>query len=87
MSYRYEDIRPQLFTEKGSVTFTEIRDRVHQMLSATGAFQMEKAWVGVYGDDWLRLACVDRLVELGEIREVMQLGVVAGQHRVFVKRG
>jgi hypothetical protein len=37
------------------------------------------------GDTWDMLACMDRLVELGEIREVTMNGDVAGQHRVFVK--
>jgi hypothetical protein len=36
------------------------------------------------GDSWTMLACMDRLVELGEIREVPQSGV-AGQDRIFVK--
>jgi hypothetical protein len=31
------------------------------------------------------LACVDRLVELGEIREVTQPNTVAGQDRIFTK--
>ena len=31
----------------------------------------------------IHLACVDRLVELGEIKEITN-GGVAGQHRVFI---
>lgn len=38
---------------------------------------------GCGSDDWLRLACMDRLVEMREIREVTE-GDVPGQHRVFV---
>jgi hypothetical protein len=36
------------------------------------------------GDSWTMLACVDRLVELGEIREIVQADV-PGQYRVFVE--
>lgn len=37
------------------------------------------------GESWVRMAMVDRLVELGEIREVKQEGYVAGQRRIFTK--
>lgn len=39
---------------------------------------------GSSGDSWLLLACVDRLVELGELREIPQTHT-AGQDRIFVK--
>jgi hypothetical protein len=44
---------------------------------------MEVAIAGI-GDSWQRIACVDRLVELGEIREITNPNEVAGQHRIFV---
>ena len=34
---------------------------------------MQKAISGVTGDIWLHLACVDRLVELKEIREAKKI--------------
>ena len=84
--YRYSDIKPKLFTEDGSVMFTKIRDRVKRLLAESGAFTMGAAIrVAGGGDSWTMLACVDRLVELGEIREVTEPGVVAGQDRVFVE--
>lgn len=39
---------------------------------------------GKLGHDWEALACMDRLVELGELREITGPNVM-GQHRVFVK--
>lgn len=39
---------------------------------------------GVTGDSWEMMARVDRLVELGEIREITGSNV-AGQDRVFVE--
>ena len=44
---------------------------------------MSKAINCVGSDSWMMLACVDRLVELKEIREVTGNNV-AGQHRVFM---
>ncbi len=85
MSYLYEDIRPRLFTEEGSVTFTRIRDHIKYLLSVAGAVRMLEAIKVGSGDSWTLLACVDRMIELGEIREVGDSPNVAGQHRVFVK--
>lgn len=81
--YKYEEIRPRLFTEDGQVMFLKIRDSVHHLLGVSGSFRMEEAITGFFGNTWDMIACVDRLVELGEIREITT-GGVAGQHRVFV---
>lgn len=79
--YRYEDMREGLFTDAGQRVFLEIRDRVHELLKTAGAFSMAGAFTT--GDTWMMMASVDRLVELGEIREIAQ-GDVAGQDRIFV---
>ena len=39
---------------------------------------------GATGDTWLMLACLDYLVERGELREITAGMDVAGQHRVYV---
>lgn len=82
--YDYKKQKQEIFTESGSVMFIKIRDNVKKLLNVSGAFMMQNAISGVCtGDSWTMLACVDRLVELGEIRELTQ--DCAGQHRVFVK--
>lgn len=81
--YDYETEKPRIFTEEGQVKFLTIRDNVQRLLKAAGAFQLDHAITGVCGDTWVMLACIDRLVELKEIREVTGNNV-AGQHRVFV---
>lgn len=80
--YKYSEAKPRLFTEDGQKMFLAIRDNVHRLLKLAGAVRMEEAMCGG-GSSWDMLACVDRLVELGEIREITN-GDVAGQHRVFV---
>lgn len=82
--YNYDEIKPTLFTEQGQVMFLKIRDKVKTLIDSAGAVRMNEAISGTCGDSWQQLACVDRLVELGEIREI-SLDGVAGQHRVFVK--
>ena len=84
MSYNYQTEKPKIFTEQGQKNFLKVRDHVHKMLKESGAFTMEKALVGISGDSWTQLAYVDRLVELGEIREINQEGYVPGRYRVFV---
>lgn len=83
--YSYETERSKLFTEEGQVRFLRIRDRVFELLAKSGAVQMGNAIATSAGDSWEMMACVDRMVELGEIYEVRNPVSTAGQHRVFCK--
>ncbi len=82
--YSYADQKKNIFTEDGQVMFLKIRDHVNGLLAIAGALTMERAITGRSGDSWDMLACIDRLVELGEIREVTGQDV-AGQHRIFTR--
>jgi hypothetical protein len=57
---------------------------VKKTLSAAGAIRMEEAIAVAGGGSWTMLACIDRMVELGEIREIKQADVFC-QHRVFIE--
>jgi hypothetical protein len=81
MPYSYKEQREAIFTEKGQVLFLKMRDAVKKHLEMSGAVMAGNAMVT--GDVWEMLACLDRMVELGEIREVTGPDVM-GQHRVFV---
>ena len=80
--YKYQDLKPTIFTEEGQMVFLEIRDTVKKILKQSGAISMGSAMSGA-GDSWKRMACVDRLVEIGELKEI-KYGECAGQHRIFV---
>ena len=82
--YKYEEQKQGIFTESGQEMFLSIRDKSKQLLKQAGCFKMGNVISGQVGDTWQMLACVDRLVELGEIREIEQNGAVAGQDRIFV---
>jgi len=83
--YKYEDVRSRLFDDEGQRMVLRVRDFVHKTLAVAGAVRLDKAMDSAGGgDSWTMIASVDRLVELGEIREVPQSGV-AGQDRIFVK--
>ncbi len=81
--YVYKTEKPKIFTEQGVDDFIKVRDEVYRLLGNAGAFKMFSAHKKVSGDSWLMMAYVDRLVELGEIREITG-NDVAGQDRVFV---
>ncbi len=83
--YKYEEQKPRLFTDEGQRMFLQIRDRMNEHLDNAGACRMQEAISGAYGDSWMMLACVDRMVELGEIYELTYPQKVAGQYRVFVR--
>ena len=86
MSYEYDKTRPGLFTEEGQVMFVKIRDRAFEILRTSSCFMMGDVISAVSsGDTWLRLACVDRMVELGDVVEITGNADVAAQHRVFMR--
>lgn len=87
MSYVYETQKKNLFNPEGMKLFAGIRDQVRKLLELAGAVDMAHAMrlpEGVGGaDSWQMMACVDMLVENGELQEVPQEGDIPGQHRLF----
>ena len=84
--YNYNEEKHKIFTEEGQREFIKVRDRAKKLLDEGGAFKMFSALKDISGDAWQMMAYVDRLVELGEIREITE-NEVAGQNRVFVVNG
>jgi len=83
MSYSYEAEKAALFTDEGQRNFLKVRDFCQRMLKEAGAVRADKAmnhWGS--GSSWTMLAAMDRLVEIGELREITSN--TWGQHRVFV---
>jgi len=85
MPYDYQTEKPKLFTDEGQRLFLKIRDKVKRLLGAAGAFRLGNAMQNISGDGWTIIACVDRLVELDEIRELHRSVSVDGQDRVFIE--
>lgn len=87
--YKYVEQKHWIFTEEGQVVFLKIRDEVDKLLSASGAISMLCAISDASSDPWHDMACVDRLVELGEIVEVERNypEAVRAQDRIFTRRG
>jgi len=67
MGYSYEAEKQQLFTDKGQVQFLKIRDQVNRILKEAGAVRCQEALGMMTGSSWEHLACLDRMVELGEL--------------------
>lgn len=84
MSYDYKAERPHLFTEDGVVMFTKIRDEAFRLCRLAGCVRADKLMNKAGGGStWLMIACMDRLIELGELVEVTATNSVMGQHRIF----
>lgn len=81
MAYEYQVERPKIFTEEGTQMLLKVRSTVEQLIKKSGCFHADKAWAGVSGDSWTRIACLDYLVELGELSEVKR--DTWGQYRIF----
>lgn len=80
--YNYEDKKESLFTDEGQRVFLKVRDTVNKHLQQSGAVRLQEAISTTSGDSWRRIACLDRMVELGEVREVTSLNT-ASQYRIF----
>jgi len=84
--YKYEDLKQEVLKEKNQKDFLRVRDNVDRLLSLSSVFIMEDAIKVVSGDNWTQMAYVDRLVELGEIREIpTDQSKASAQHRVFIR--
>jgi hypothetical protein len=83
MSYNYAEYRASVFTEEGVTMLLKIRDKTRRLLAEAGAARCDKMIAGCAGLNWNMLACVDRLVEMGEIYEIPNTKSTAGQHRLF----
>ena len=68
--YIYTEQKEILFTDVGQRGFLKVRDNVRNLLEIAGAFEAGKAWEGISESSWFLLTCMDRLVELREIKEL-----------------
>lgn len=83
MAYDYQTERPWLFTDEGQREFLKVRDRAFFLAEQAGAFMVGKAIERLSGDSWHGLACIDRLVELGEFKFVFV--DTATQYKVLIR--
>ncbi len=81
MGYEYDKEKLVLFTDEGQKIFLKARSKIFKMLDESGAFLLANAMYT--GNPWLYIACIDRMVELGEIVEVTEKGCCS-QDRAFV---
>ena len=83
MPYKYAEERKQIFRDDGPRHFLNVRDHIFKCLELSGAVLMGNAINVVSGDTWKRMAYVDYMVELGELKEITGADT-PGQYRVFV---
>lgn len=81
--YSYEEHRDWINGPDGTRAVAFVLNRVREVMEPAGAARMYALWPST-GDSDTMMAAVDRVVELGVIRELDVTPRPAGQHRVFV---
>lgn len=66
MAFDYQKEKAVLFTDEGQRMFLRIRDRANKLASESGALTVGQAIRKESGDSFAMLACVERLIEIGE---------------------
>jgi len=80
--YKYEDRRSYVFTERGVPQLMRIKDRANRLIREAGAAKLGNIIADETGCSWDLLACVDYLVELGNMKEIKR--DCMAQNRVFI---
>jgi len=83
--YNYQEQKKFIFTEEGQLMFLRVRDTICKLHNLSGAFTASKAIGDVSGNSWDMMACLDRLVEIGEIKKVAENGY--SQNAIYIKLG
>jgi hypothetical protein len=81
--YSYQDMRPQTLTDEGQRAVIKTRDRARMLCEMAGCCSLEALIYPLTGDTWLMLAVVDRVVELGDLRPVVETSTPAAHARLF----
>jgi len=84
MLYNYTVEKPRIFTEEGQVIFLKIRDRINEFIKTSGAFRADKVLSNITGTSFQHRACLDRMIELGEI-VCLSSDEIWGQYKVYTK--
>ena len=86
--YDYELEKPKIFTDDGIKILLRIRDGIHKHFETSCAIYLLDAinnFSASYGGNWFHLACVDFLLEIGDIVEITREGIPT-QSRILLKR-
>lgn len=91
MAYAYEGLKNDfILTDEGNRRFIRARDAVLSKMKATGAFRAQEMMSvilteGRITDSFMALACIDRMVEIGDLALVYRGHV--GQLSIYTEAG
>ena len=85
MEYDYEKEKSKIFLEENQEMFLKIRDNISSLIASSGACKLGNAISGCTGDTFTMIACVDRILEIDNYREI-DYGKCSGQDRIFVEK-
>jgi hypothetical protein len=81
--YHYKTERKFIFTEDGQKDLKAVRTIANALINITGCFKVGKLNDALGSMTWSNLACVDYLVETGELFEITDKNIVTCQQRIF----
>jgi hypothetical protein len=85
MPYSYETEKTKILTMEGQKLLQRIRAKAQTCLETAGCARMQEIIRDNVGDSWLMCACVDFMVEMGELEEIEQRRPVRYQSRIFIE--
>jgi len=85
MIYNYEEYKPNLLDKEELRHFLKVRDIVKDEIDSVGMMVMGAVMIRACGDILKTMACVEMLVEIGEIIETTQKSETWAQEREFIR--
>lgn len=76
MTYDYAERKQNIFTPEGIQMLVKIRDRAKSLCKTAGACRIHELISYCSGSSWDMYACVDYLVESGDLVEIPTEGVM-----------
>ena len=85
MIYNYEEYKLNLLDKEELRHFLKVRDIVKDEIDSVGMMVMGAVMIRACGDILKTMACVEMLVEIGEIIETTQKSETWAQEREFIR--
>lgn len=80
--YNYNEQKAKLFTTEGVKMLMQISANAKRLTDIAGCATIEKVISCASGDTWTMLACIDYLIEIGELRKVHQALSCLSQYEI-----
>jgi hypothetical protein len=81
MSYSYEREKAAIYTPEGLKMLVDLRDQIRAKCKSSGAVRFDA--ISFSGDSWTALACLDFMIERGDLKRVTEGQNRAAQYHIY----